>query len=119
MTITWSTGAGRSPKNCVEGCRIISVERRGALGADLLGSGVEPPTVTTGEHHLGAFSARSPRGLQTDARAPADHDDALPRELVPRDVAIIPRVAAIVTKQGLQRGARDLVEARKRLDGVV
>jgi hypothetical protein len=65
----------------IESKRIRGVESRGTQGINLNGSVPEALGIPAREDHPGPFCTCATRRFQTDARATADHNHGLPREL--------------------------------------
>ena len=63
-----------------EPLEVGGVERVDA-GPELEADAVQAIRVARGEDHVGSLGAGTPGRLEPDARAAADHDDGLPREL--------------------------------------
>src|SRR5262245_55783993 len=61
--------------------RIVSVERSGALRADVECSSREPIGVAACEDDVGAFGAGAPGGFESDAGAATDDNDGLIEQL--------------------------------------
>ena len=61
----------------LQGGRIVGVEGRGALRAELARGSLEAFGIAPGEDDAGALGAGSPGGFQPDAGAAADDDDGL------------------------------------------
>jgi hypothetical protein len=57
---------------------IGGVERDRVRRADVARGAAQPLWIARGEDHVSALDSRTPRRLEADARAAADHDNSLP-----------------------------------------
>ena len=65
------------------GTRIVGIEGRGALGAELTRRLFEAFVIASGEDDAGALGTGTPSGFKTYARAAANDDDGLAEQFRP------------------------------------
>ena len=77
VTITWSIGVGRPRKNCSSAAASVASNAARPQGAELTRHLLEALGSPRGQDDVGPLAACSPGRFQSDAGAPADHDDGL------------------------------------------